>query len=663
MPPTPPTPPVPPPPRPPHPAGGSAVRWRPTASHLHDSRVARLMAKVGVRTPAALHAWSVADVARFWDTVHADLGTSWFTPYRTTLDLSEGFPWAKWFVGGETNVVLNCLDRHASGPRAEAEALVAEGEDGSVSRFTYRELRLEVGRVAGKLRALGVRPGERVGIYMPMAAEVVIALFACLQIGAVAVPVFSAFGAEALAIRLNDAAAVVLLTADGGRRRGADVPIKETADEAVKQVPSIRHVLVYRHLGRVVPMGPKDVRWTRGALGAPDLRTEVLPSEATALILYTSGTTGKPKGTVHTHAGCLSTITKEVGYAFDVKPGDRFFWLTDIGWMMGPWEMIGVLALGGTLVLFEGAPNWPNPDRLFEVAAKHRVTHLGVAPTAIRVLRRAGDDLPARHDLSALRCLGSTGEPWDPESWSWYFERVGGGRCPVINISGGTEIIGCLLSPLPVTPIKATSLGMPGLGMDVDVFDDDGKPIRGGIGHLVCKQPAPSMTKGFVGDRARYLETYFTRFPGVWYHGDWAHVDEDGEWFLHGRSDDTIKVAGKRIGPAEVEAAVVAHPDASEAAAIGVPDAMKGEVIVVFVVVKPGRAESEGLREALSDAVATSLGKTSRPERVLFVDALPKTRSAKIVRGTIKRRYLGQPVGDLASVENPDALDKVARAR
>jgi acetyl-CoA synthetase len=291
------------------------------------------------------------------------------------------------------------------------------------------------------------------------------------------------------------------------------------------------------------------------------------------------------------------------------------------------------------------------------------VTHLGVAPTAIRVLRRAGDDLPARHDLSALRILGSTGEPWDPESWEWYFTRVGGERCPVINISGGTEIVGCLVSPLPVMPLKATTVGGPALGMDVDVFDDAGRSIRGGIGHLVCKQPGPSMTKGFLNDRERYLETYFSRFPGVWYHGDWAHVDEDGLWFLHGRSDDTIKVAGKRIGPAEVEAAIVAHPAASEAAAIGVPDALKGEEIVAFVVLKPGRTESPALREELSDAVAKALGKTSRPKAVRFVDALPKTRSAKIVRGVIRRRFLGEAVGDLASVENPDAVEAISKSR
>ncbi len=641
------------------------VRWRPGPEHLERSRVARLMRKVGVASWQELHAWSVADVARFWDTVLEDLGTSWFSPYSRTLDLSDGFPWAKWFVGGRTNLVLNCLDRHARGDLANAEALVAEGEDGRVATWTYRRLRADVGRAAACLRSLGVKPGDRVGIYMPMIGEVVVALFACFQVGAVAVPVFSAFGADALAVRLRDAEAVALFTTDGGMRRGKVVDVKTSADQALSQAPTVRHAIVKRHTLQPVPWTPgRDLDWMDAVLGRdPDLATEVLDAEAPSMILYTSGTTGRPKGTVHTHAGCLAQMTKELAYAFDVGPGDRFFWLTDVGWMMGPWEMIGATALGGTLLVYEGAPNHPKPDRLFELCAKHRVTHLGVAPTAVRVLRRAGDDLPARHDLSALRILGSTGEPWDEESWEWFFTRVGGERCPVINISGGTELVGCLLSPLPVTPLKPTSLGGPGLGMDVDVFGDDGQPIRGGIGHLVCKQPGPSMTKGFLNDRERYLETYFSRFPGVWYHGDWASVDADGFWFLHGRSDDTIKVAGKRVGPAEVEGALVAHPDASEAAAIGVPDDVKGEAIVAFVVLKPGRTESEALREDLARAVERGLGKTMRPKKVLFVDALPKTRSAKIVRGAIRRRFLGEPVGDLASVENPDAVAAIAAAR
>ncbi len=643
-----------------------AIVWRPSQAALENSNVSRLMRRAGATSYEELHAWSVADIGRFWDEVLQDLALSWYRPYEQTLDRSKGFPWTRWFVGGRTNIVLNCLDRHVAAGRGQREALRAEADDGTVRSLTYAELRQEVQRVAALLRKLKVRPGDRVGIYMPMVAEVVVALFACFQVGAVAIPVFSAFGPEALATRLKDADAVALFTADGGLRRGKAIDIKPAADQAVAQAPTLRHVIVLQRTGRPVPMQRgRDVWWHEAvAACAPDERTEELDSEAHAMLLYTSGTTGRPKGTIHTHAGSLAQINKELAYAFDVKPGDRFFWLTDIGWMMGPWEMIGVTSLGATLLVFEGAPNWPTPGRLFEMVTRHRLTHLGLAPTAIRLLRRAGDDLARGHDLSSLRILGSTGEPWDPESWKWCFEEVGGKRCPIINISGGTELVGCHLSPLPITALKPCTLRGPGLGMDVDVFDDDGHSLREGIGHLVLKQPAPSLTRSFLGDDERYLATYFERFgPEVWYHGDWAYVDADGFWFLHGRSDDTVNIAGKRVGPAEVEAAVVEHPAASEAAAVGIPDELKGENVVVFVVLRPGVTESEVLRAELSDAVVAHLGKSLRPKAVRFVDALPKTRSAKIVRGTIRRRYLGEDVGDLASVENPEALDAIASSR
>ncbi len=644
----------------------NAIVWRPDPDTAARTRVHALMDRAGVGSWEALHAWSVADVARFWDVALEHLGLSWYEPYATTLDRSGGFPWARWFLGGRTNIVLNCLDRHVAAGHGERTAVVGEGDDGAVTTWSYEALQEVTRRAAACLLRFGVGPGDRVGIYMPMVPEVVAALFACFQVGAVAVPVFSAFGAEALGVRLRDAGAVLLFTADGGFRRGKATPIKPSADAAVALAPSVRSVVVLRRTGANVPMTPgRDHAWEDVVLSAdPSAATARLEAEARAMILYTSGTTGRPKGTVHTHAGCLATMTKELGYAFDVHVDDRMFWLTDIGWMMGPWEMIGVTSLGGSLVVYEGAPNWPRPDRLFEMVARHRITILGVAPTAVRLLRTAGDDLAERHDLSSLRILGSTGEPWDPDSWTWFLERVGRRRCPIINISGGTEMVGCLLSPTPVNALKPCTLRGPGLGMDVDVFDDDGRPIREGIGHLVLKQPAPSLTKSFLNDDARYLETYFARFGDeVWYHGDWAHVDADGYWFLHGRSDDTVNVAGKRVGPAEVEAAVIAHPDASEAAAVGVPDPIKGETIVVFVVLKPGRAESEDLRAALSDAVVGVLGKTLRPKEVRFVDDLPKTRSAKIVRGAIRRRWLGESVGDLQSVQNPEALDAVARAR
>ena len=642
------------------------IVWRPDPREAARTRVHLLMELAGVSTFEALHAWSVQDVARFWDTALKQLEMLWYEPYTRTLDLSRGFPWARWFVGGKTNICLNCLERNVQAGRGGWEAVVGEADGGEVTRLTYDELKDLTNRAAGCLRDLGLGPGDRVGIYMPMVPEVVAALFACFQVGAVAVPVFSAFGAQALGVRLADAKAKALFTADGGFRRGSAAAIKPRADEALADAPSVEHVIVLRRTGEEVAMVEgRDHWWHEAVLGGePDDEIEILDAEAPSMILYTSGTTGKPKGTIHTHAGCLAQMMKELGYAFDVRPGDRVFWLTDIGWMMGPWSMIGVTAFGGSLLVFEGAPNWPRTDRLFDMVERHKLTHLGLAPTAVRLLRSTGEDPTGDHDLATLRILGSTGEPWDPDSWTWFLEKAGRGRCPIINISGGTELVGCLLSPLPTTALKPCTLRGPGLGMDVDVFDDDGRPIREGIGHLVLKQPAPSLTKSFLGDDARYLATYFERFgEKVWYHGDWAHIDEDGFWFLHGRSDDTVNVAGKRVGPAEVEAAVVAHPDASEAAAIGVPDDLKGEVVVVFVVLRPGVEESEALRRALSDAVVEVLGKTLRPKAVRFVDDLPKTRSAKIVRGSIRRRWLGEDVGDSASIQNPEALEAIAASR
>jgi acetyl-CoA synthetase len=633
--------------------------WRPTPEAIEQARVTRFMRRHGIADVRELVRRSTADTDWFWRAALDDLGVLWDRPYDVLQDSSRGFPWTRWFTGGRLNIVTNGVDRH----RGPKPALLWEGDDGSRRAWSRDELRAEVNRVATALRALGVKPGDAVGLYMPMVPEIVAAFFGCLKIGAVVVPVFSAFGSKALAVRLQDAEAKVLFTADGVSRRGKTSALKPEADAAARECPSVQHVIVLRRLGIEVPMGPNDSWWheTVGTANA-EATTESLEAEAPSMILYTSGTTGRPKGTVHTHAGALAQIVKELGYAFDVREDDVFFWVTDIGWMMGPWELIGTSFFGATVVIFEGAPNHPNPDRLWEIVARHGVTHLGISPTAIRLLKSSDLDWVKRHDMSSLRILGSTGEPWDPDSYMWFFENVGGRRCPVINISGGTEIVGCLLSPLPVMPLKAGTLGGPGLGMDVDVFDDEGRPIRGGIGHLVCKKPAPSMTKGFLKDDQRYLDTYFSRFPGVWYHGDWAKIDDDGYFFLYGRSDDTLKVAGKRVGPAEVEAALIEHPAVAEAAAIGVPHAIKGESVACFVVLKPGRTYDEALREELREQVVKHLGKTLRPDVLKFVRMLPKTRSAKIVRGVIRKRYLDEPVGDLASVENPDAVEEIARA-
>jgi acetyl-CoA synthetase len=645
------------------------VIWEPHGDYLEQSNVARFMRKHGLTTYEELWQRSVADLAWFWDACLEDRGVEWFRKYDKVYDkgASKSFEWTRWFLGGKINIAHNGLDRWAEDPRtAERPAFLWEGEDGATQEWTYRRLHAEANRCANALRAAGIGRGDAVGFYVPMVPELVVAFWACLKIGAVIVPVFSGFGPQALAVRMQDAGAKLLLTADGSYRRGKPVPIKPAADEAVAASPTVRRVVVVRRVGKgdVPWTAGRDVWWDDFLAGqSTEARTEVLDAEDRSMILFSSGTTGRPKGTVHTHAGALAQMAKELGYAFDVQPDSRFFWFTDLGWMMGPWMIIGVQHHGACHFVYEGAPNHPDPGRVWSMVARHRLTHLGISPTLIRLLMREDVSWVRKHDLSSLRYLGSTGEVWDPESYLWLFRNAGGGKLPIINISGGTEMVGCLLSPLPITALKPCTLRGPGLGMDIDVFDDDGKPVRGAVGHLVCKQPCPSFTKGFLNDPERYLETYFSRWPAVWYHGDYASFDEDGFVFLHGRSDDTIKVAGKRTGPAEIESALLGHPAVSEAVAIGVPHGLKGETVVCFVILHKGRTADDALREALKDEVVKALGKTLRPEDVRFVAVLPKTRSGKIVRGAIRKKWLGQPAGDLSVMENPEALEEIARSR
>ncbi len=639
----------------------SEVVWKPYGDYIEKANITRFMRKHGISTYEELLARSTEELEWFWDAIMEDLDIRWYKPYGKVLDTSEGIQWAKWYLGGKTNIVLNCLDKHMKTPVKDKLAFIWEGDDGAIRRYTYGDVYRETCKMANALKNLRVGKGDAVGIYMPMSPQIIFSLLACWKVGAITIPIFSGFGPAPLAARLRNAEAKVLITADGSMRRGKVFPIKENADEAVDQVPSIKHVVVLRRAGIDIPWhATRDIWMHQLVQGLPeDLPTEEMDSEDHAMIIYTSGTTGAPKGSVHTHGGCLAQICKELGYYFDVKQEDIFFWLTDIGWMMGPWMIIGVMNFGGTFVIFEGVPDYPEPDRLWELTERHAINTFGISPTAIRMLMRFGDSWIEKHDLSSLRILGSTGEPWDPDSWMWYFEKVGKKRLPIINISGGTEIVGCFLSPLPITDLKPITLRGPGLGMAIDVFDDEGKPVRGEKGHLVATKPAPSMTRGFWRDPQRYLETYWSRWPNVWYHGDWASVDSDGFWFLHGRSDDTIKVSGRRTGPAEIEAALMEHEAVSEAAAIGVPHDIKGEAVVCFVVLRPEHKPTSELAESIKDKAAEFLGKVGRPDEVHFVSALPKTRSAKIVRRLIKARYLGEELGDLASLENPQALDDI----
>ncbi|MDQ6664051.1 MAG: AMP-binding protein, partial [Acidobacteriota bacterium] len=569
--------------------------WEPSPEWIARTNVWRFMQKLGFDDREEFLAYSRDHLEEFWDRMAAEVGIEWAQPYRQVLDISRGVEWAQWFVGGKLNIAANTLDRHAASANP---AILGEAEDGATRVVTFAELATEVDRLAHGIESLGLNAGDRVALCMPMAPEVVTILYACFKLGLVAVPIFAGFGTGAIATRMADSGARLIFTADYIQRRGKRIPLREKVEKAagaagVAQVVEVAEVLARAPLN-VTP---------RPALA--------LDSEAPALLLYTSGTTGKPKGTVHTHAGTLAQMAKEIYLAFDHQPDDRFFWLSDIGWMMGPWTIIGNHHFGGTIFLYDGAPDYPSPDRLWQTIERHKITVFGVSPTAIRLLMRQSE--PRRYDLSSLRLLGSTGEPWDDTSYVWFFENVGQRRCPIVNISGGTEIVGCFLSPLPIQPLKISTLGAPSPGVATEVVDEHGRPVRGKMGYLVCTKPVPSMTRGIWGGPERYIETYWSKFPGYWYHGDWASVDEDGCWFLHGRADESMNVAGRKVGPAEVEDALLEHAGVSEAAVIGVPDELKGEAIVAFVVLKKGA--SVHARE-LSNHLVEAMGPTFRPQAI-----------------------------------------------
>jgi acetyl-CoA synthetase len=638
------------------------VIWTPSEEVLARANVVRLMRRHGFDDYRELVRRSQAEPEWFWPAAIEDMGLEFSQPWRQVVDLSRGPEWATWFVGGKLNIARNCVHRWAGSDRADAEAAVWEGEDGTEATFTFRQLSESVTRLAEALARLGVEPGDRVALFLPMSPEVAIASNACAHIGAVQVPIFSGFAAPAVAARLQDSEAKVLITADGSLRRGRELAMKEIVDEAAREAPALEHVIVWRRLGRDdVPMeAGRDLDWDEAVSESPgELEPLEVDSEHPYLLTYTSGTTGRPKGVVHVQGGFLVSIAREVCYQADAKPDDVIHFATDMGWIMGPWTVVGGGAMGSTLVFAEGAPDWP-VDRLWSLVERQRVSILGVSPTLVRALIQHGDP---DADLSSLRVMVTTGEPWNPEPYRWLFERVGGGRCPIINCSGGTEVGACFLSPTPAMPIKECSLGGPALGMAMDVLDAGGRSLVGSgeVGELVCRKPFPGMTRGFWRDPERYLETYWRRYPGIWTHGDWASVDEDGYWFLHGRSDDTLNIAGKRIGPAELESAAVGHRGVLEAAAIGIPHDVKGEVAWVFCIPAPGTEAGDALAAEIGELVARELGKAFRPDRVVFVSALPKTRSAKIMRRAVRAKALGADPGDLSSLENPESLEEIGR--
>jgi len=651
------------------------IVWRPTPELAAASRLSQFMRAHGIQTFDELMRRSTDDIAWFWDAVIKDLDIRFAKPYTQIVDLSKGDPWARWCVGGKLNIVESCLDKWLGTPTEHRAALRWEGEDGAVRSLTYAELHAEVSRMSAALRRLGVKKGDVVAIFMPMVPEIAVALFASARIGAIILPLFSGYGAEAVSSRLNAAGAKVLFTADGFYRRGQTVPMKELADRAAALSPSLEILVVVRRTGIAVPWTPRRDFWwhdlapsgpisptarTEGNEGTE--RTESTASEDPVMLIYTSGTTGQPKGAVHTHCGFPIKAAQDMAHCMDIRSADTVYWITDMGWMMGPWLLFGATLLGATMVLYEGAPDYPAPDRLWSLVERHRVTVLGVSPTLIRSLMQHGEDPVRRHDLSSLRILSSTGEPWNPDPWNWFFRVVGRSRLPILNYSGGTEISGGILCGNLLLPLKPTAFSAPVPGIAADVVDENGNSVREQVGELVIRRPWIGMTRGFWNEPERYLEAYWSRFPGLWTHGDWAAVDSDGMWYILGRSDDTIKVAGKRLGPAEVESILVANPAVSEAACVGVPDALKGQAVVCFCVLRQGHEPSDALRAELQELVAHSLGKPLRPREVKFVRDLPKTRNAKLMRRVARAAYLGLPTGDLSALENPQSVEEIRRS-
>ena len=624
--------------------------WIPDAETIDQAQSTALARHLGVETYEDVLALALAEPARFWDETTRWLDLGWQTPWTTVLDTSAGLPWATWFGGGRLNLAWSCVGQHVE-RRGAHEAIVVEHEDGSIETRTFAELWDEVGRLGLALQSLGVGEGDRVAVVLPMGVEATAAIYATARIGAIAVPIFSGFSASAIAARFEDCAVKVVIAQDESARRGRTVPVRATVEEAMAISP-VTHAIIVDGLNHAHHDYATLIANHDGAA----CETVWVDSERPVLICYTSGTTGKPKGAVHVHGGLLVKLALEARLAANLRPDDRAMWFTDMGWIMGPWITIGAHASGITMVCFDGAPDWPDPARLWQLAERHRLTFLGVSPTLIRSLQSHGDELPHSVDLSALRAFGSTGEPWNPEPYTWLFRVVGDSRIPIVNISGGTEIGAVILGCDVTLPMTACSLGRPIPGMDVDVLDPEGNSLVDAVGELVIRRPWPSMTRGLWNAPDRYLEAYWNRYDGVWTHGDWATHEQDGEWFLHGRSDDTLNIAGKRVGPAEFESALVSDPAVAEACAVGIPHPIKGEAVHCFVVLNGSEPFNDALALRLRHAVERDLGPAFRPERILAVTELPKTRSQKIVRRAVRAVLLDEDPGDLSTLENPLAL-------
>lgn len=624
--------------------------YHPPKELVENSNIKKFMDKHGIKNLDELLK-RASNLEWFWSEMGKEL--EWYKPFDKVLEWN--LPFAKWFLGGKINIVHNCLDRYIKTGRKNKVAYIYESEPGEIERWTYEDLYKEVNKLANALKKLGVKKGDRVMIFLPMIPQLPIAMLACAKIGAIHSVVFSGFSSASLRDRILDSEAKVLITSDGGYRRGKFVTLKQNADEAVKDTPSIEHLIVFNRANQEVPMQKGRDLWWHEIIAneSEECPTEPMDSEDVLYTLYTSGTTGKPKGIVHVHGGYAVGTYTTLKFVFDIKDDDIWWCAADIGWVTGhSYIVYAPLMLGATSILYEGAPDYPEPDRWWKIIEREKVTILYTSPTAIRMHMKYGEAWAKKHDLSSLRLLGTVGEPINPEAWRWYYKNIGNSRCPIMDTWWQTETGTFIISPLPITPLKPGSATKPLPGFAADVYDSDGKPIKPGHnGFAVILKPWPAMLRTLYKDPERYKQVYWSRFPGVYLTGDSATIDNDGYFWFRGRADEVLNVAGHRLGTAEVESALVAHPAVAEAAVIGVPHEVKGDVPKAYVTLKVGFKPSEELNKELKDWVAKEIGPIARPEWIEFRDKLPKTRSGKIMRRLLKAEALGKEVGDISTLE------------